>query len=148
MLTITEIQDILPQEYPFLLIDRVLEIEENKRIVAIKNITANEHFFTGHFPKEPIMPGVLILEAMAQASIVLYAKSKHVVKEKVKYYFAKADIKWKSPVIPGDQLRFEINSEKMLMSGGIMTAKALVGERVAAIATIGFSVKHLDNEKK
>ncbi|MFH1061528.1 MAG: 3-hydroxyacyl-ACP dehydratase FabZ [Candidatus Omnitrophota bacterium] len=148
MLTITEIQEILPQEYPFLLIDRILEIEENKRIVAIKNITANEHFFTGHFPKEPIMPGVLILEAMAQAAIVLFAKSKHVVKEKVKYYFAKADIKWKSPVVPGDQLRLEIVSEKMLLSGGIMSAQAFVGDRVAAAATIGFSVKHLDDKKK
>ncbi|MBU1045287.1 MAG: 3-hydroxyacyl-ACP dehydratase FabZ [Candidatus Omnitrophica bacterium] len=148
MITITEIQEILPQEYPFLLIDRVLEIEENKRIVAIKNVTMNEHFFTGHFPSEPIMPGVLILEAMAQASIVLYAKSKHVEKSKVKYYFAKADIKWKSPVVPGDQLRIEVDAEKMLLAGGIMSAKALVGERVAAVATIGFSVKHLDDKKK
>jgi beta-hydroxyacyl-ACP dehydratase FabZ len=148
MLTITEIQEILPQEYPFLLIDRVLELEDNKRIVAIKNLTANEHFFVGHFPKEPVMPGVLILEAMAQAAIILYAKSKHVQKDKVKYYFAKAEIRWKSPVVPGDRLRLEIDAEKMLSKGGIMQAKAMVEDRLAAEAIIGFSVQHIQPAKK
>jgi len=148
MLTITELQEILPQEYPFLLIDRVLELEEGKKIVSIKNVTANEHFFVGHFPEQPVMPGVLILEAMAQTAIVLYAKTKHVDKNKVRYYFAKAEIKWKAPVIPGDQLRIEIEPEKMLLSGGILRAKALVKETVVASAVIGFSVQRLDASKK
>ncbi len=143
MLTITELQEILPQEYPFLLIDKVLEIQEGKKIVAVKNVTTNEHFFEGHFPDMPVMPGVLILEAMAQAAIVLYAKTKRVQKRNVRYYFGKADIKWKAPVIPGDQLVLEIEAMKMLNTGGIMHAKALVDEKIVAEATIGFSVKQL-----
>jgi beta-hydroxyacyl-[acyl carrier protein] dehydratase FabZ len=148
MLSITEIQEILPQEYPFLLIDRVVDYQENKRIVAIKNVTANEHFFVGHFPGQPIMPGVLILEAMAQTAIVLYARSKHTRKNNTRYLFGKADIRFKAPVIPGDQLRFEVNAEKMLSSGGIVKALAYVEERVVAEATIGFSVQKIDGEKE
>lgn len=144
MLTITELQQILPQEYPFLLIDRVLDLEEGKKIIALKNVTANEHFFVGHFPGQPVMPGVLILEAMAQAAIVLYAKSKHVEKNKVRYYFAKAEIKFKSPVVPGDQLRIEVKAEKMLSSGGIVNATAFVQDKIIAEAIIGFSVKKID----
>ncbi|MFH1093628.1 MAG: 3-hydroxyacyl-ACP dehydratase FabZ [Candidatus Omnitrophota bacterium] len=143
MLTITELQEILPQEYPFLLIDKVLEIQEGKKIIAVKNVTANEHFFEGHFPSMPVMPGVLILEAMAQAAIVLYAKTKRVKKDKVRYYFGKAEIKWKAPVVPGDQLVLEIEALKMLNTGGIMNAKATVDEKIVAEATIGFSVKQL-----
>lgn len=146
MLTINELQDILPQEHPFLLIDRVLDLEENKRIVAIKNVTANEHFFVGHFPDQPVMPGVLILEAIAQTAIVLYAKSKHVEKNKVRYYFAKAEIKFKAPVIPGDQLRIEVDSEKMLSGGGIVSARAYVQEKIVAVATVGFSVQKLQKK--
>jgi len=147
MLTITEIQEILPQEYPFLLIDKVLDIQEGKKIVAVKNVTANEHFFEGHFPDFPIMPGVLILEAMAQSSIVLYAKSKHVEKDNVRYYFAKADIKWMAPVVPGDQLMIEIEAQKMLSSGGIMKAKAMVSEKTVAEAALGFGVKPIVEKK-
>ncbi len=143
MLTITELQEILPQEYPFLLIDKVLEIQEGKKIIAVKNVTTNEHFFEGHFPTNPVMPGVLILEAMAQAAIVLYAKTKHVEKSKVQYYFGKADIKWRAPVVPGDQLVLEINTMKMLNTGGIMAAKAMVEDKIVAEATLGFSVKQL-----
>ncbi|MCG2711773.1 MAG: 3-hydroxyacyl-ACP dehydratase FabZ [Candidatus Omnitrophica bacterium] len=143
MLTITELQEILPQEYPFLLIDKVLEIQEGKKIIALKNVTTNEHFFEGHFPTMPVMPGVLILEAMAQAAIVLYAKTKRVEKNKVRYYFGKAEIKWKAPVVPGDQLVIEIEAMKMLNTGGIMAAKAKVEEKIVAEATIGFSVKQL-----
>lgn len=143
MLTITEVQDILPQEYPFLLIDKVLELNEGKKIVAVKNVTTNEHFFEGHFPTMPVMPGVLILEAMAQASIILYAKTKMVEKEKVRYYFAKAEIKWKAPVVPGDQLILEIIPQKMLNTGGIMSAKGIVDDKIVAEATIGFSAKQI-----
>jgi len=148
MLNITELQEILPQEYPFLLIDRVLELEEGKRIVAIKNVTANENFFVGHFPGLPVMPGVLILEAMAQTAIVLYAKTKHVDKSKVRYYFAKAEVKFKAPVIPGDLLRIEVEPEKMLSTGGILKAKGMVDDKIVAEATIGFSVKKIAENKK
>ncbi|MFH1460244.1 MAG: 3-hydroxyacyl-ACP dehydratase FabZ [Candidatus Omnitrophota bacterium] len=144
MLTITELQEILPQEYPFLLIDRVLELEAGKKIVAIKNVTANEHFFIGHFPKQPVMPGVLILEAMAQTAIVLYAKTKHVEKSKVRYYFGKAEVKFKAPVVPGDQLKIEVIPQKVLSTGGIVTAQAKVNSKIVAEATIGFSVQKVD----
>lgn len=147
MLTITELQEILPQEYPFLLIDKVVDIQEGKRIVAVKNVTVNEHFFEGHFPDFPIMPGVLILEAMAQASIVLYVKTKRVEKEKVRFYFAKADIKWLAPVVPGDQLVIEIEAQKMLSSGGIMNTKAKVLDQVVAEGTLGFGVKSIVGKK-
>ena len=146
MYSITELQEILPQEYPFLLVDRVLEIQEGKRIVAIKNVTANEHYFVGHFPENPVMPGVLILEAMAQTAIVLYAKSKHVKKDKVRYYFGKAEIKFKAPVVPGDQLRFEVNALKLLSNGGFVDAKAYVQDKIVAVATLGFSVQHLEKK--
>ncbi len=147
MLTITELQEILPQEYPFLLIDRVIDIEEGKKITAIKNVTANEHFFVGHFPEQPVMPGVLILEAMAQTAIVLYAKSKHVEKNKVRYYFAKAEIRFKAPVVPGDQLCIVVESEKMLATGGILKAQAMVEKKIVAEAVIGFSVKNIESIK-
>ena len=143
MLTIHDLQEILPQEYPFLLIDKVIELQENKRIVAVKNVTMNEHFFVGHFPDQPVMPGVLILEAMAQTAIVLYAKSKHVEKGSVRYLFARAQIKWKAPVVPGDQLQIEIVPEKMIASGGILTAKATVAGNPVAEATIGFSAQKI-----
>ncbi|MCP4649530.1 MAG: 3-hydroxyacyl-ACP dehydratase FabZ [PVC group bacterium] len=147
MYTINELQEILPQEYPFLLIDRVLELEENKRIVSIKNVTANEHFFVGHFPNQPVMPGVLILEAMAQTAIVLYAKSKHVKKDNVRYYFGKAEVKFKAPVVPGDQLRIEVKVGKLLSTGGICEAIAYVQDTVVSKATIGFSVQKLSEKK-
>lgn len=147
ILTITELQEILPQHYPFLLIDKVVELVEGKRIVAIKNVTANEHFFLGHFPGRPIMPGVLILEAMAQAAIVLYARSKRVEKDKVRYYFAKAQIKFKAPVVPGDQLRIEVDVQKMLAGGGIVDAKAFVKDALVADALVGFSAQKIEEEK-
>lgn len=147
MYTITELQEILPQEYPFLLVDRVLEIQEGKRIVAIKNVTANEHYFVGHFPENPVMPGVLILEAMAQTAIVLYAKSKHIKKDKVRYYFGKAEIKFKAPVVPGDQLRFEVEAVKLLSNAGFVDAKAYVEDKVVAAAKLGFSVQHIEEKK-
>lgn len=146
MFNIIELQEILPQEYPFLLIDRVLEFEEGKRIVAIKNVTVNEHFFVGHFPNKPVMPGVLILEAMAQTAIVLYAKTKHVDKNMVRYYFAKAEIKFKAPVVPGDVLQIEVEAEKMLSTGGILKAVASVEGKKVAESVIGFSVKNIQED--
>ena len=107
---INEILQYLPHRYPFLLVDRVLEIEEGKRILALKNVTMNEPFFPGHFPHHPVMPGVLIVEAMAQAGAVQSFKSMGVKPdENSVVYFAGIDnVRFKRPVVPGDQLLFDV----------------------------------------
>ena len=109
LLDIEQIKEYLPQRYPFLLVDRVLEMELGKSIVAYKNVTGNEPFFQGHFPGKPIMPGVLIIEALAQAAGVLGFKSQEKKpKDGYIYYFVGADdVRLRRPVVPGDQLRLE-----------------------------------------
>ena len=112
MLDIKEIMRLLPHRYPFLLVDRVLETEPNKRIVAIKNVTINEPFFQGHFPGEPIMPGVLIVEAMAQTWGILLLSSGDIdVSKKSNIRFLGIDnCRLRRAVVPGDQLRFELEA--------------------------------------
>jgi UDP-3-O-[3-hydroxymyristoyl] N-acetylglucosamine deacetylase/3-hydroxyacyl-[acyl-carrier-protein] dehydratase len=105
---IEEIMRILPHRYPFLLVDRILEIEQGKRIVGLKNVTINEPFFQGHFPGHPIMPGVLIIEAMAQVGGMLLMGSFDDPETKVVYFMSLNNVKWRRPVKPGDQLRFEL----------------------------------------
>src|SRR5512138_1169277 len=104
---IIEIQRVLPHRYPFLLIDRVLEVEVGKRIVAVKNVTINEAFFQGHFPGKPIMPGVLMVEAMAQAGGVLVYKSV-VTDDNVVYFMSIDKVKFGKPVSPGNQLKLDV----------------------------------------
>jgi 3-hydroxyacyl-[acyl-carrier-protein] dehydratase len=107
-LDINQIQAILPHRYPFLLIDRVLEIERKKKIVAIKNVTINEPFFAGHFPGFPIMPGVLIVEAMAQAGGALLLTEVEDRKDKLMVFTGIEKARFRRPVVPGDQLRIEV----------------------------------------
>jgi beta-hydroxyacyl-ACP dehydratase FabZ len=107
MLDIIEIQKILPHRYPFLYVDRVLEVEPGKKIVAIKNVTFDEHFFQGHFPGRPIMPGVLIVEAMAQVGGILVHKTIE-TEDKMVYFMSIDKVKFRKPVVPGDQLVFEV----------------------------------------
>ena len=111
LVDVQEIKDYLPQRYPFLLIDRVVEMELGKSIVAYKNVTVNEPFFQGHFPHQPIMPGVLVIEACAQAAGVLGFKSQNKKpKDGFLYYFVGADdVRLRRPVVPGDQLWLEVN---------------------------------------
>lgn len=104
-----EIQALLPHRYPFLLVDRVLELKPDRQIAAIKNVTVNEPFFQGHFPGRPVMPGVLILEAMAQVGCLLALKSLGESKKPVVYLTGVDGAKFRKPVVPGDQLRFEID---------------------------------------
>jgi len=106
-LNIIEIMKILPHRYPMLLVDRVVEIEEGKRIVGIKNVTANEQFFQGHFPAAPVMPGVLIVEAMAQCSAVLILRDIPDRDEKLFLFGGVDKARFRRPVVPGDQLRME-----------------------------------------
>ncbi len=108
-MNITEIQSLLPHRYPFLLIDRVTDYEEGKYLIGLKNVSVNEPQFTGHFPQLPVFPGVLILEAMAQATGLLAFKTFGAPKENELYYFASIDeAKFRKPVTPGDQLMIEV----------------------------------------
>jgi len=107
MLTINDIMKILPHRYPMLLVDRIVEIDEGKRIVGIKNVTANEQFFQGHFPGAPVMPGVLIVEAMAQCSAVLVLRDIPDRDEKLFLFGGVDKARFRRPVVPGDQLRME-----------------------------------------
>lgn len=138
MLDIREIQQILPHRYPFLLIDRVIELEPEKRIVAIKNVTINESFFQGHFPGHPIMPGVLIIEAMAQTGGVLALKSAEAqnidISKKVIYFMTIDNAKFRKPVVPGDQVRFELEQTKQRASVRGFKGTALVEGVVVAEA--------------
>jgi beta-hydroxyacyl-ACP dehydratase FabZ len=138
MIGIQEIMDMLPHRYPFLLIDRILEMEMGKRAVGIKNVTMNEPFFQGHFPGHPIMPGVLILEAMAQAGGVLAMKSVPLdqVKSKVIYFMSIDKAKFRKPVVPGDQLRLEIDVIKQRSNIMSLRAQALVSGAVVAEAEL------------
>ena len=131
--SLEKILELLPHRYPFLLVDRILEWEPGKRIVGIKNVTINEHFFVGHFPGKPIMPGVLIIEAMAQVGGVLLLYSPEGTPRKRLVYFTSIEsAKFRKPVVPGDQLRIEVEVLVSKMRICKIQARALVdGQRVA-----------------
>ena len=144
-MTIDEIKEYLPHRYPFLLIDRVVEFEKDKRIVALKNVSVNEPFFPGHFPHYHVMPGVLIVEAMAQAAAVLSLRSLgHKNDGKWVYYFVGIDgARFKKPVIPGDQLMIEVRTTRVSRSVGKFAAVAKVGETVVAEAELLCALREL-----
>lgn len=146
MMNIHEILKYLPHRYPILLIDRVLELEAGKRIVAIKNVTINEPVFIGHFPDYPVMPGVLIIEAMAQASAILsFVTMKRQVDADSVYYFAGIDnARFKRPVTPGDQLRLESEVVRELRGVGKYRARALVDGKLAAEAELLCTYRKVD----
>jgi 3-hydroxyacyl-[acyl-carrier-protein] dehydratase len=136
----------LPHRYPILLVDRVLELEKGKRIRALKNVTINEHFFVGHFPQRPVMPGVLMLEALAQAAAVLGFETHDITPDdKTVYYFAGIDgVRFKRPVEPGDQLILDVSVARMRAGLWKFDAKALVGEEVAVEAELMVAIRRLD----
>ncbi len=137
----------LPQRYPVLMIDRVKECDPGKRIVALKNVSANEPHFQGHFPGRPIMPGVLILEAMAQAAGVLVFSAEgaaHQSERSVYYYVGIDDARFKKPVVPGDQLEIEVRLERALRGIGKFACVARVDGATVAEATILCSVRPVD----
>ena len=137
MITINEILAMLPHAYPFLLVDRIVEIELGKRIVGIKNVTYNEPFFPGHFPGRPIMPGVLIVEAMAQTAGVLLFKSMPEEDYKRSVFFLGMDnVKFRKPVVPGDQLRLELEITRHHQSIWGFTGKAFVDGKLVAEADL------------
>lgn len=142
---INEILQYLPHRYPFLLVDRVLELEEGKRVLALKNVTMNEPFFPGHFPHRPVMPGVLILEALAQAAAVLSFKTMgQKPDENSVVYFAGIDkARFKRPVSPGDQLLLEVSIARTMRNIWKYDAMARVGDEVAAEAELMCALKTL-----
>ena len=142
---IHEIMNILPHRYPFLLIDRVTEIVRTKRIVALKNVTVNEPYFVGHFPAGPIMPGVLVVEAMAQAGGVLLLTEFPDREHKLLLFTGIERAKFRRPVSPGDQLRIEVDVLVWRGNAGRMQGKAYIGDKVACEAVI--TCRLLDRRK-
>jgi 3-hydroxyacyl-[acyl-carrier-protein] dehydratase len=137
MIDIQGIMDVLPHRYPFLFVDRIIAFEPEKRIVGIKNVTANEPYFQGHFPGEPVMPGVLIIEALGQtAGVLAFRAMGEEAEGKGVYLMSINRVKFRRPVVPGDQLRLELDVVKHRGMIWAFQGKALVGDQVAVEAEI------------
>jgi len=145
---IQEIMNFLPHRYPFLLIDRVTEFEPGKRVVVLKNVTINEPFFQGHFPGYPIMPGVLVVEAMAQAGGLLMTSAMEDREKKLVVFSGIENAKFRRPVTPGDQLIIEVNVLAMRSRAGRMEGKAFVDGKLACEATLTCQVVPRTREAK
>ncbi|MDD2897414.1 MAG: 3-hydroxyacyl-ACP dehydratase FabZ [Desulfuromonadaceae bacterium] len=136
-LDINEIMKILPHRYPFLMVDRIIEVEHGKRCVGIKNVSINEPFFQGHFPGHPVMPGVLIIEALAQvAGIMAYLASDDETRAKVTYFMAIDNARFRKPVIPGDQLRIEVSTTMNRRGIWGVAGKVFVGDALVTEADL------------
>lgn len=139
MIDITEIKKMLPHRYPFLLVDRVLEIVPKQKIVALKNVTSNEEFFNGHFPVKPVMPGVLIIESMAQtAGLLMLSQEEH--RGKIPYFTGIDNARFRKTIVPGDQIIMEVEVVRIKGSVGKVHAVARVDGQVAAEADLMFVV--------
>lgn len=142
MFTIQEIMKNVPHRFPFLLIDRILDYKENESVTALKNVSINEAQFQGHFPENPILPGVYIIENMAQAACFLLAKSGGGLQENAVYYLGKVkSVSFMQPVIPGDQLITTVSVEKKFGDSALVNAKATVDGKVVAKGDLMFGVK-------
>ncbi len=140
MLTIEQIKEIIPHRYPFLLVDRIIEIEEGVRAVGIKNVTANEAYFNGHFPDYPVMPGVLIVEALAQVgAVAMLIKEEN--RGKLAFFAGIDKCRFKKQVKPGDQLRLQVEITRMKGSIGKGKGVATVDGEIAAEAEITFAIQ-------
>jgi beta-hydroxyacyl-ACP dehydratase FabZ len=141
VMDIQKILNLMPHRYPFLLVDRVLEIEAGRKIRALKNVTFNEPFFQGHFPGAPIMPGVLIIEAMAQAGGLLFLDSeKHAERDFIFYFMAIDKVRFRKPVVPGDQLFLEAEILRRRSKTIKMANKAIVDGKIVAEAELMASI--------
>ena len=147
---IHEILEYLPHRYPFLLVDRVLECEPGKSIVAMKNVTINEPFFVGHFPHHPVMPGVMIIEALAQtAAILTFRTHGHKADDNSVYYFVGIDnARFKKPVMPGDTLQLNVSIKRYTRGLWLFTSHALVADQVVAEADLMCTIRLLDEPKR
>ena len=136
-LDVLAIQKLIPHRYPFLFVDRVLEFQDNHRILVTKNVSANEPFFQGHFPTRPVMPGVLILEAMAQAAAILSRLSTEgVPADKMMYLVGANDVRWKKQVVPGDTLHIEMTFERKRRPMWFLKGRVTVDGKLVAEGTI------------
>jgi 3-hydroxyacyl-[acyl-carrier-protein] dehydratase len=136
VLDIRDIQRILPHRYPFLLIDRIVEMVRRERIVALKNVTINEPYFQGHFPEFPIMPGVLVIEAMAQAGGLLLLTELPDYKDKLLLFTGVERAKFRKPVVPGDQLRLVVTVQAFRRTAARLSGEAYIGDKLACEATL------------
>ncbi len=135
-LDIRRILEILPHRYPLLLVDRIIEVEPGKRVVGIKNVTINEPFFQGHFPGNPVMPGVLVLEAMAQVGAVVWLAAQQDMTDKYVYFAGADKVRFRRPVVPGDQLRCELEVVRVRTRSCKVVGRATVDGELAASATL------------
>lgn len=145
MIDIHQILKILPHRYPILLVDRVVTIEKNKHILALKNVSINEPYFNGHFPHRPVMPGVLMLEALAQAAAILAIETLNIkLDDQTVFYFAGIDgARFKRPVEPGDQLMLDVTLDRMKAGVCKFKARGLVGEEVAVEAELTCTMRRI-----
>jgi 3-hydroxyacyl-[acyl-carrier-protein] dehydratase len=138
-----EIKKLIPQRFPFIMIDRVLELEPGKHAIAVKNVSGNDMVFLGHFPEKAIMPGALIIEAMAQTAIVLFAAggTNDAREKKPLYYFGSVKARFLHPAVPGDQLKIRVENVKSLPNGAYVSGEAFVDDKKITEAELVFSVK-------
>lgn len=138
-----EIKKILPQRFPFIMIDKIVELEPGKSAIAIKNISGNDIFFLGHFPDKAIMPGAAIIEAMAQASIILFATAReNSTGQPQIYLFGSVKARFHHPVVPGDQLKIKVVNVKSLPKGAFVSGEAFVEDKKVSEAELVFSVQN------
>jgi len=145
MLDIEQIEKVLPHRYPFLMVDRIIEIEEGKRIVGLKNVTRNEEMFNGHYPEHPIMPGVMIVEAMAQVAGygILEAVDN---KDSIPYFAGIDHARFRKPVVPGDQMRIAIDILKLKVRIAKAKGEVTVDDEIVAEASLMFALSPLENK--
>lgn len=134
-----QIKEIIPHRDPFLLIDEVIEMEQGKRVVAMKHVNENEYYFQGHFPQEKVMPGVLIVEALAQAgAVAILSMEEH--RGKIAYFGGIKEAKFRQKVVPGDTLRLEVDLERLRSKAGYGKATAYLGDKIACQCEIMFAI--------
>jgi len=141
-LNFEQIKKLIPQRFPFIMIDRVLNVDPGKEAIAVKNVSGNDIFFLGHFPERAIMPGVAIIEAMAQTAIVLFASKEDLAPHNNLYFLGSVKARFYHPVVPGDCLKIRAVNVKSLPAGAYVTAEASVDDRKVSEAELVFSVKN------